>query len=140
MITALLELGFLASTQERKTFSCEGCRVRVQKLRRCQEDRFDFGPEDNASVFPIFASSAKLMGGYSFCPGKATWFPEYQRDLNLLITLVETNSFLKAGALEDQDDWFVDLYLFFVPLYKQITFQAKVRAVLGDSESIKKGH
>lgn len=121
-----------------RSFNCAKCPDRTKKLRRCQEDRWDFSSEDNPSVFPI----QLYKGGqyYGFCPGKAMWpgpdsvVPKFQT----LLVAAMSRQLLYAGGIMDQPAWFIDSLSWFLPMYDQILFMTKARAIIGDGKKIGK--
>ena len=98
------------------------------KLRRCEEDRWDF-TEDDAALFPIRLTQGGA--GYGFCPAKATWDPELVSLYRLLILSYETKQLLYSGGLADQPGWFIELMGWFVPRYDELKFYHRANSILG---------
>lgn len=107
----------------------------MQKLRRCQEDRWDFTVED-APFFPM--SVHKGGTSYGFCPAKATWDYQTVQKYRILIITSDTGAMLYPGSIMDQPDWFIDLLGWFLPLYEQIKWNSKMRGLFGDSKNTTK--
>jgi len=122
---------------ESRPFNCVTCPKKVQKLRRCGEDKWDFEFED-ASVFPMQIQK----GGetYGFCPGKATWDLETKHVFALLMCTAEIGALYQAGGLVDQPEWYLDLLQFFLPAYDRIKFMSKAKMILGDVKKPKHPH
>ena len=117
-----------------RPFDCATCPVKVQKIRRCHEDRWDFDEED-ASHFPMQVEKGGMT--YGFCPAKSTWDHETKNVFNLLMLTAETGVMYRSGGLTDQPEWYLDLLEFFIPLYDKIKFTSKARMILGDPKSTK---
>lgn len=128
-MTALIEVSF---ADDAKRFDCAACPIEVQELRRCHEDRFDFGPED-AAFFPIRVSDGGTLFG--FCPGKATWYPDVAALYRMLSLVAETGTMPYEGGLMDQPDWIIELLGYFVPRYKAVQFSARARSILGNGKA-----
>ena len=101
------------------------------KLRRCEEDRWDFSTED-ASFFPI--KLAEHGQGYGFCPGKVTWDQSVGETFRLLVLCYETKSLLYSGGIAEQPSWFVELISWFIPRYDEYKFYYRAKSILGDSK------
>lgn len=118
-----------------RPFDCSSCPVKIQKLRRCREDRWDFTAEDNPAVFPI---SVKNGGAsYGFCPAKSTWDLQTRQTFNILRISAETGQLFKSGGLVNQPEWFIELLADFLPLYDKLKFIGKAQMILGDGEKTK---
>ena len=135
MIEALLELQFAG--ERAKDFSCASCHARVQKLRRCREDKFDFDDHD-APFWPIRIQQGG--GLYSFCPGKATWDQETKAIYSAIVVCAETHTQWQNGGIADQPSWWIDLVSSFVPMYNEMKFYARAKAILGDSKAVNNGN
>lgn len=98
--------------------------------RRCQEDRWDFGEEDDSAVFPVQVH--KGGGLYGFCPAKATWDPQVTTLFRALHVAAVTGTMWEQGALKDQPTWWLDLLSWFIQRYDAENFSSKARSVLGD--------
>lgn len=120
-----------------RSFSCATCPTRTKKLRRCQEDRFDFTSADNPSLFPI----QLYKGGqyYGFCPAKATWpGPDsVVAKFQTLLVAAMSRQMLYAGGIMDQPAWFIETLSWFLPMYDQIIFMTKARAIVGDGKKLR---
>lgn len=114
-----------------RNFICAKCPEKIQKLRRCKEDRWDFTSED-ASLFPIKLSSHG--GEYGFCPAKVTWFPDLIAQYRLLVLSYETKQLLYEGGLAQQPAWFIELLGWFVPRYDELKFYYRAKSILGDGK------
>ena len=111
-------------------FDCATCPERVQKLRRCREDREDFDTKDGA-MWPMVIDK----GGetYGFCPAKSTWDREAIQVFNLLTLSAETGTIeYVKGGLVDQPEWWVNELSWFIPRYKMVQFIARAKMILGD--------
>lgn len=136
MISALLELQF--GDQERaKDFRCTKCPASVQKLRRCHEDRWDFGEADGA-FWPIQISKGGEL--YSFCPGKATRDFEAVSLYNAVVLTAETGALWEGGGISNQPAWYMELVTYYVPLYNELRFISRAKMVLGDGKGAKDGN
>lgn len=98
------------------------------KQRRCQEDRYNFTEKDNPSVFPIQLSP----GGptFGFCPAKI------ERDdfettaiFQKLTAILETGTWPKAGGIDDQEYFWVDLVADFGPMRRTMEFNDRFGAI-----------
>lgn len=114
-----------------RNYICKGCPKKVQKLRRCREDRDDFTSKDG-SVFPMQVHPGGTEFG--FCPAKATWDTEVKSVLGLLVVAAETGVMLEPGGLGDQPKWWVDILSWFLPAYDKAKFLNRVRMVVGDGK------
>ena len=107
------------------------------KLRRCEEDRFDFTMKDNPAVWPIHI--IKGGPGFGFCPGKATW----DVDAAELYKMLELTYHLKMlpyqGNLMDQPSWFVDVLHWFVVTYDEMKVMTRQQKLWGGGDSKGKG-
>lgn len=129
-----MELHFTDHAQLKKmgrTFTCNGCPIPTQKLRRCREDRWDFTAADS-NIFPIRISEGS--GLYGFCPAKVTWDQEAISLFELMIVAVEQKVMLSAGGLGDQPSWFVSFLAWFGPAYDTQKFVSRAKMILGDGK------
>lgn len=112
--------------------TCADCPERIQKLRRCREDREDFTEKDG-SAWPMYIH----QGGeqYGFCPAKSTWDPQLSEMFRLLVIASETGVMLTNGGLLDQPDWWVESIAWFIPRYDHAKFTGRVKMVLGDGKN-----
>lgn len=118
-----------------RNFICSECPERTKNLRRCQEERENFGPEDGI-IFPIQIST----GGerYGFCPGKATWDPEYTKIFHLMTLAAESGDYHYVdGGIVDQPSWWIENVTWFIQTYKQLQFSGRARSILGDGTALK---
>lgn len=109
-------------------FSCATCPERVQKLRRCKEERMDFDEADG-SMWPMYVEKGGAM--YGFCPAKATWDSEATSVFRMLIISAETGTMLEVGGIYDQPDWWVELVSEFIPRYNQNKLVSIAKAFIG---------
>ena len=129
---ALAELSFADHAKlarQGRSFDCRACPERIQKLRRCREDREDF-TEADASFFPMQIEKGGQT--YGFCPAKATWDAEAIDLYRLLIVSAETGTMLDDGSLSAQSPDWIELLAWFLPFYDQKKFISRVQLVLGD--------
>lgn len=110
-------------------FDCANCPMRIQKLRRCREKRWDFDATDNA-MWPMAVHKGGPMFG--FCPGKATWDLQASSILRLLILAAETGVMYHDGGLSEQPQWWVELLSWFIPRYNDRKFIMRVESIVGD--------
>lgn len=113
-------------------FDCSTCPEKVQKIRRCGEDRSDFDHTDGA-IWPM-----RLLDGgqaYGFCPGKATWDKEATHLYNILVLSYETKQLLYNGGIAKQPGWYIDLLSWFVTRYDENKFYSRASAILGTSSN-----
>jgi hypothetical protein len=136
MISALMELQF-ADPDRAKDFRCSKCPVNVQRLRRCHEPRYDFTEED-AHFWPIQITKGGEL--YNFCPGKATRDFEAVSLYNTVILTAETGALWSDGGIADQPTWFMELVTSFVPLYNELRFYSRAKAILGDGKKGNSGN
>jgi hypothetical protein len=132
---ALAELSFADHaklSREGRSFDCKTCPERIQKLRRCREEREDF-TSDDAGFFPMQVDKGGQT--YGFCPGKATWDMEAVHMYRLLIVAAETGTMLDNGSLAEQTTDWIELLAWFLPFYDHHKFVSRVRMVLGDGSS-----
>lgn len=118
-----------------RNFICSECPERTKNLRRCQEERENFGPEDGI-IFPIQIS----QGGerYGFCPGKATWNPEYTKIFQLMSLAAESGDYhYVEGGIVDQPSWWIENVSWFIQTYKQLQFTGRAKSILGDGTALK---
>jgi hypothetical protein len=106
-----------AKTQ--KGFQCSKCPEQKKRKMRCGEPGFVNVPEPvlkrlsangQHGYWPVDDYSRKYM----FCPGKATWFPEMAELFEQCRVAIETGHLPRPGALEDQNEMFVDVFPDFV--------------------------
>lgn len=132
---ALAELSFADHaklSRDGRSFNCTSCPERIQKLRRCREDRDDF-TEADAPFFPLQIEKGGQT--YGFCPGKATWDREAVDLYRLLIVAAETGTMLDDGSLSAQSHDWIELLAWFLPFYDHQKFVSRVKLVLGDGAS-----
>lgn len=60
---------------------------------------------------------------FSFCPGKATWYPGVVQAFGACRIALETGILPEAGSLADQDQLFVDVFPTFVERWKSRTYE-----------------
>ena len=113
-----------------KSYDCASCPVRIQKLRRCREDR-EFTYRDGA-MWPMQIRAGGQL--YGFCPGKATWDLGALDAYTMLVVAAETGSLLYNGGIANQPRWFMDHLAWFIPIYDQVKFITKAEMVLGDGK------
>ena len=126
----------MSSSEAKKSkryFDCSNCSVRVQRLRRCDEDRFDFDHTDGA-IWPMRIQEGGSL--YGFCPAKATWDQEIVSLYNLLVVSYETKQLLYTGGIADQPGWFVDLLSWFVSRYDENKFYSRAQSILGSNNKV----
>jgi hypothetical protein len=111
-----------------RNFNCQKCPAKVMKLRRCEEDRWDFTDKD-ASLFPIKLSDHG--NAYGFCPAKVTWDNELIQLYQLLVLSFETKTMLTSGGIAEQPGWYIDLLGWFVNRYDQLKFYYRASSILG---------
>ena len=118
--------------KEGRSFDCNSCKV--SKLRRCQEDRWDFTDKD-ANIFPMYVHQGGEL--YGFCPAKATWDSWTVQMYRTLVVAVTTGAQWLDGGLADQPEWWIDLLSWFSTRYDMTNFQRKAVMVLGDGKDAK---
>jgi hypothetical protein len=134
-----LELVYTDSSQlEDRCFTCSKCPEATKRARRCEEDRWDFTEKDDPVVFPVYVRRTGEL--YGFCPGKVLKDSSINRLFRILMISAKTGVMLKEGAIEDQPDWFVELLSWFIPKLDSVTFNDKVRMVLGGGGGLKAEH
>ncbi len=136
---ALLDLSFTDGAlveSDARPFSCAVCTEDVAALRRCAEDRYDFGHADG-SAFPVQMTPSGFNHG--FCPAKATWDEEAVRLYRLLVLAADTGRLWEAGELRDQPEWWVDLAGWFIPLLHEVRFSSRARSFLGGKDATAAG-
>lgn len=129
---ALAELAFADHGKlksQGRSFDCAACPERIQRVRRCRDEREDFGPDDGA-VFPITVEKGGTKFG--FCPGKATWDQEAVSLYRLLLVSAETGTMLDRGSLSEQADYWIELLAWFLPFYDNQKFISRAKMILGD--------
>jgi len=129
---ALIDLQFANHSELKKqgrNFDCSSCPLRIQKLRRCHEDRWDF-TEDDAAFFPMSVEKGGAM--YGFCPAKVNWDNEATTLFNTLVVALEYGKLFTNTDLINQPSWSVDLLAWFAVTYKQRMFISRAQMVLGD--------
>jgi len=107
------------------------------KARRCLEDRWDF-TEADGPAFPIYINRQSSAAGelYSFCPSKVIRDdPVTVQLFRMLMISAETGVMLKAGGMEDQPYWYLDLLGWIIPKLDLVKFAMKTQMVLGSSGS-----
>jgi hypothetical protein len=128
----LIALTFADKAELRKSgrnFTCSKCDDSVKKLRRCQEDRFDFTEKDNASIWPMQVEKGGPQFG--FCPGKATWDSQVAELYKILEISYHTKHLPFSGPLLDQPAWFVDCLHMFMTMYDDLRFASRQKAMWG---------
>jgi len=114
-------------------FQCSKCPERIQKLRRCREDK-EFTSADG-SLWPMRIQEGG--GLYGFCPGKATWDHEAVSVYRTLVLTAETGALLHEGGIAQQPGWYIEMCGWFIPQYKNSNFYAKAKSILGDGKGAK---
>ena len=120
-----------ASETEARPFNCATCPKKIQKLRRCMEDRWDF-TSDDSMIFPMQIANGGAL--YSFCPAKSTWDLETRNVFNILMISAETGQLYRDGGIINQPEWFITLLSEFIPVYDKIKFTNKAQMILGDGK------
>jgi hypothetical protein len=115
-MSALIDLWF-ATDSEKKLYRCSLCLKNpvVAKRNKCQEPGFE-----NLKIPKKIESSGE---SYSFCPGKATWYPEISEVFEQCRVAMDTGIMPKQGSLEDQDEMFFECFPMFVTKWKDRTYQ-----------------
>jgi len=100
-------------------------RTEIAKLRRCEEDRWDFTEEEGP--FPILMT----RGGqaFNFCPAKSTKDPETIEIYQMLVSILETGLWPNAGGIKDQDAEWVDLVATFGPMRRSLEFNERYNMI-----------
>lgn len=135
MIGALLELQNCEESR-RVELDCSRCPLKVQQMRRCREDKWDFGPQD-ADFWPMRVSKGGAL--YSFCPAKATWDSRCVAIYQALVIACECGTQWQEGAILDQPSWWIDLLSWFAPSYNEVRFYSRARSILGDGKEAPSG-
>ena len=134
---ALIDLNFADHAKlksEGRNFDCSTCPSRIQKIRRCHEDRWDFTEED-APYFPMPVNKGGNL--YGFCPAKVTWDNQTTTLFNTLVVAIEYGTLFTNTDLIEQPNWSVDLLSWFAITYRQQVFASRVKMVLGDGGKTK---
>ena len=129
-----MELNFADHAALKKAgrkFNCEKCPAKIQKLRRCGEDRFDFDHKDG-SMWPMRISEGG--SSFGFCPAKATWDSEAKHLFNILVLSYETKQLLYTGGIAQQPGWYIDLLSWFISRYDDNKFYSRARSILGSDK------
>jgi len=106
----LIDLHF-AEEADRAKFQCSTCPIKTQTDRRCHNEGFENWKHPKFKI-----GSGKNV--YRFCPGKATWFDEIADVYEQCFVTMHTGLLPRAGALEDQDDTFVEVLPSFLERWK----------------------
>lgn len=122
-------MSFLNSQSTSRGFDCSTCPKKIARLRRCKEDRWDFGEEDGP-IWPLQISD--VGGNYGFCPGKATWDHQALEAFSILSLSAEMGVLYNEGGIINQPSWYMELMTSFAPIYDKLKFTSKVKMVLGD--------
>jgi hypothetical protein len=131
MISALLELQY-CDPQRASELNCKKCPEKVRRMRRCDEDKWDFDSTD-ASFFPMRVTQGHGEL-YGFCPAKATWDNRVISLYRALVLSAETGAQWQNGGISSQPDWWVDLASWFIPSYNELRFAHRARMILGDGK------
>lgn len=104
----------------------------MKKLRRCNEDRFDFTEKD-ATFFPMSIN----QGGqtYGFCPAKATWDSEAISLYNTLVVSLKYGKLFTDNNLIDQPAFLIDLMSWFASVFEQTEWASRMRAIFGGDDN-----
>lgn len=114
-----------------RPFRCSKClyrpngkkRMSIANARRCFEDRWDFTEKDGAA-FPIQMSPGGPL--FSFCPAKVLRDdPETVQIFEKLTAILETNTWPKAGGIDDQEAEWVELVAEFGPFRRDLEFNTR---------------
>lgn len=128
LIAALVDLWF-ADNKTKPIYNCSLCQKNPEtaKARRCQEPGFT-----QLEKRPRTIDDFSLK--YEFCPGKATWYEEIAQLFQQCRVALETGILPKAGALEDQDELFTDVFYTFVERWRsrQYTLMRKDTADMAE--------
>lgn len=81
---------------------------------RCAEQSFD--------VLQRPVSVDEVGVKLSFCPGKATWYPEMGRLFRDCRVALETGILPREGTLEDQDASFSEVFPIFIERWRERTY------------------
>lgn len=68
---------------------------------------------------------------YGFCPGKATWDHDAANLFSLIELAFFTRSLAFTGSLFEQPSWYVDIIATYLPLYDQMRFNQRMKAMWG---------
>ena len=111
----MIDLWF-AEDRIKKTFTCSLCvkNPSTAKERRCQSPGFE-----NLRK-PRKVDEYGLE--YSFCAGKATWYPEIAELFLQCRVALETGILPERGSYLDQPEMFVDAFPDFVQRWKERTY------------------
>lgn len=109
-----MELEF-ADHQRRKAFACHVCPAAVKKGRKCGEPSFD--------VLKNMRVDPKRGIGFTFCPGKATWYPLILELYDACRVALETGILPRQGGVEDQSELFGEVFPTFVERWKARTYE-----------------
>lgn len=101
------------------------------KSRRCQEPGFEA-----LSHRPRWVDAEGPK--YNFCPGKATWYEEIAILFEQCRVALETGILPKAGALEDQDELFNEVFYTFVERWRTRQYRLLWKDISEMAEAILK--
>lgn len=113
-----------------RPYRCHICtkkNLKIAKLRRCFEDRWDLDEKDGA-LFPLQVQ----RGGptFGFCPAKVERDdPETVSIFSMLSAILETNSWPKSGGIEQQEYFWVELVSEFGPFRRSLEFNQRYEMV-----------
>lgn len=117
-----------------RVFDCSTClinpqngkpRTSIAKLRRCEEERWDFTEDEGP--FPIQISP----GGptFNFCPAKASKDHETIEAYQTLVCILETGKWPIDGGLNDQENEWVELVSIFGPYKRSLEFNERYNMI-----------
>lgn len=101
---------YFADEKTIKQYSCSTCPEAQQKQRRCKDDGFN----NLAKPKSIDDAGLKL----TFCPGKATWYPEIVEAFAQCFIAYKSGILPKPGGIEDQSPIFSEVFYTFVERYE----------------------
>jgi len=103
-----------ASAKDRKQYLCKTCNQAQKKVRRCAEPGFKN------------LKKPKKVDGYgleySFCAGKAMWYPEIATLFEELQVAYFTGLLPEPGTVKDQDEVFAEVFPSFVDRWQHRSY------------------
>ena len=110
----MIDLCF-ADEKVRKQYTCSTCPPQQRQARNCESEGFNNYKVPKAP----YDGAIKL----TFCPAKATWYPDIAEVYTQCFVAYKTGILPKAGSFDYQDELFYEVFGTFVERYEFHRYQ-----------------